>query len=47
MQTQDYLIVYLFLLGNVANFIQYCKLRGLSEFEADRIIDELEELTNG
>lgn len=47
MQKQDYLIVYLFLLGNVANFIQHCELRGLSQFEADRIIDELEELANG
>ncbi|MBI0036704.1 hypothetical protein H3T61_00445 [Gilliamella sp. B14384H2] len=46
MQTQDYYILHQFILSQTANFIVHCKECGLSEFEADRIIDELEELIN-
>ncbi|MCX8650036.1 hypothetical protein J3U21_06550 [Gilliamella sp. B2776] len=47
MQTQDFYILHQFILSQTANFIVHCKEYGLSEFEADRIIDELEELANG
>lgn len=42
----DFYILHQFILSNIANFIAICKERGLSECEADRIIDELEELAN-
>ncbi|WP_176700710.1 MULTISPECIES: hypothetical protein [unclassified Gilliamella] len=47
MQTQDFYILHQFILSQIANFIAHCKEYGLSECEADRIIDELEELANG
>lgn len=46
MQIEDLDVVYQFILSQAANFIEHCKERGLSECEADRIIDELEELVN-
>jgi len=46
MQQQDFYILHQFILSNIANFIALCKERGFSECEADRIIDELEELIN-
>lgn len=46
MQIEDLETVYQFILSQTVNFIEHCKERGLSEFEADRIIDELEELVN-
>ncbi len=46
MQIEDLDMVYQFILSQTANFIEHCKERGLSKCEADRIIDELEELVN-
>lgn len=46
MQQQDFYILHQFILSNIANFIAICKEHGLSECEADRIIDELKELAN-
>lgn len=46
MQIEDLETIYQFILSQTANFVEHCKERGLSECEADRIIDELEELAN-
>lgn len=46
MQKRDLDVIYQFLLSQTANFIEHCKERGLSEPEADRIIEELEERAN-
>ncbi len=45
MQIEDLETIYQFILNQAANFIEFCKERGQSECEADRIIDELEELS--
>ena len=47
MQQTDYCILYQFVLSQIINFIVHCKENGLSECEADRIVDELEEIANG
>ncbi|WP_176700267.1 hypothetical protein [Gilliamella sp. App2-1] len=47
MQIQDFYILHQFILSQIPNFIEYCKERDLSACEADRIVDELEELANG
>ncbi|XKM14272.1 hypothetical protein RCS94_03645 [Orbaceae bacterium ac157xtp] len=46
MQKQDLEILYSFVLGQMYSFIEFCKERGLSECEADRIVEELEEQAN-
>lgn len=46
MQQQDLYVLYQFILNQMPNFIDYCKERGLSVCEADRIVEELEEQTN-
>ncbi|MDF7667900.1 hypothetical protein PT273_09070 [Orbaceae bacterium ESL0727] len=47
MQQQDLQVLYYFLLSQISCFIEFCQDRGLSECEAERIVDELEESLNG